>query len=297
VLRAGLHTTVQDGGRWGWQHVGVAPGGALDVAALRRANVLVGNGADEAGLEVTISGCVLRADAPLHVAVTGAPVTLSLAGHPVPIDTAVEWPAGAVLAVGARLAGARSYLAIRGGIDSPLVLGSRSAWPGAPRRGALGDGASLPIASRIAGPVRQGTWPGPDRRAVLRLLPTSEASEHAARALDVLCRAPYRIAASATRMAYPLEGTAIDLVEPARASSGTVTGALQILPSGRPVLLMADRHTTGGYPVVAIVISADHRHAAQLAPGDEVRLVTCTRHEAMQALLRDELAWQRWCTS
>lgn len=294
VLRAGLHTTVQDGGRWGYQDIGVPPGGALDLPALRRANVLVGNAPQEAAVEITVGPCVLRPNADVRVAVTGARAVLTAAGQTVAPDTALALRAGDLLEVGARLSGARTYVSVRGGVDAPVVLGSRSAWPMSPRRGALADGTRLPIGTRARGPWREGTWPSPLTRGVLRVLPAPGAGEDEARALGVLCAGPYRIASSATRMAYPLEGPHVALAAPGRPSSGTVTGALQILPSGRPVLLMADRQTTGGYPIAAVVITADHAHAAQLAAGEEVRFERCTRHDALQALLRDEQAWQRW---
>jgi biotin-dependent carboxylase-like uncharacterized protein len=298
IVRAGLHTTVQDEGRWGFQHLGVPVGGALDLDALRRANTLVGNAPDEAALEVTLTGCTLRVTADVHVAVTGARFLLTAragaaggAGHggdvePVPMDTAVLLRRDTTLVMGERQGGARAYVAVRGGFDVPATLGSRSAWPLLPRRGALQDGCVLALADRVASPVFVASLPTPRYRDVLRVLPGPEAARSPA-ALDVLCGDDgYRIAASASRMAYPLEdGPAVPLRVPHRSSSGTVTGALQILPTGVPVLLMAERQTTGGYPVAAVVIAADLPHAAQLPPGARVRFVRCTRGEALAALI------------
>lgn len=290
--RAGLHTTVQDGGRWGYQHLGVPVGGALDQAALRRANALVGNDPLEAAFEVTLVGCSIRAQTDAHVAVTGARFDVRLNGRRAALDTAIALAPGDLLELGQRRHGARACVAVRGGIDVPLVLGSRSAWPLLPRRGAMSDGDRVAIGRRQILPVRRRPWPTPPSTRILRVVPAPDAAA-APQALETLCTGSYRLAASASRMAYPLDGPAVSLAAPARASSGTVTGALQILPSGLPVLLMADRQTTGGYPVAAIVISADLTHAAQLAPGDEVRFRSCTRDEAMRALQEAERRWQQ----
>lgn len=284
VVRAGLHTTVQDAGRWGYQHLGVPVGGALDGDALRRANTLVGNAPDEAALEVTLVGCTLRAEIDVHVAVTGARFDLQVNGAEVPLDTALSLERGDELTLGTRRRGARAYVAVRGGLDVPVVLGSRSAWPLLPRRGALQDGARLPVGTRVVAPVHAGTWPAPASPDVLRVVSGPEVQD-APEALAALCAGTYRVTSAASRMAYPLEGPAVPLVVPMRPSSGTVTGALQILPSGLPILLMAERQTTGGYPVAAVVITADLAHAAQLAPGDPVRFAPVGRADAVRALL------------
>jgi biotin-dependent carboxylase-like uncharacterized protein len=284
VVRAGLHTTVQDGGRWGHQHLGVPVGGALDMAALRRANTLVGNAAEEAGFEVTLVGGEIRAEVPTHVAVTGATFDLTVAGRPVSCDTAVPLAPGDHLAFGERRRGARAYVSVRGGLEVVPVLGSRSAWPLLARRDAVRDGMHFGIGSRIAGPVQIGVSSGPLLSNVLRVLPGPDLTV-APDALYSLCAGTYRVSAAASRMAYPLEGPSVRLLMPDRPSSGTVTGAIQLLPSGVPVLLLADRQTTGGYPVAAVVISADLGHAAQLAPGDEVRFAPVSRGEAIRALL------------
>lgn len=292
VVRAGLHTTVQDGGRWGYQHLGVPVGGALDMAALHRANALVGNAAGEAALEVTLVGCTLLAETRIEVAVTGARFDLRVNGVAVPPDVAHTLAPGDELAFGERRTGARAYVAVRGGLDVPVVLGSRSAWPLLPRRGALQDGTRVPIGRRIIGPVRVGALPTPTPVAVLRVVPGPEASL-APPGVTALCAGTYRVTPAASRMAYPLDGPRVPLVAPSRQSGGTVTGALQILPSGLPVLLMAERQTTGGYPVAAIVISADFTHAAQLAPGDQVRFSLSTRVEALRALVEADRRWRQ----
>ncbi|HTV03029.1 MAG TPA: biotin-dependent carboxyltransferase family protein [Luteitalea sp.] len=290
VVRAGLHTTVQDDGRWGHQHLGVPVGGALDQDALRRANVLVGNAAGEAVLEVTLTGCAFRTTSDTHIAVTGARFAVTVDGRPVPMDVALSLPAGALLDVGVRTSGARACIAVRGGIDGPRVLGSRSAWPLAERRGALVDGQHVALGRRAVRPVRSASLPGLARHDVLRVIPTHEASPEAVHALVT---SPYRVSPASNRMAMPLDGPPVALPAERRASSGTVAGAIQITPEGRPILLLAERQTTGGYPVVAVVITADLPHAAQQAPGDAIRFATCTREDALEALWRAEAHWGR----
>ena len=287
VVRAGLHTTVQDGGRWGYQHLGVQVGGALDLDALRRANTLVGNAPGEAALEVTLVGCTLQAEVPLHLAVTGATFALDVNRRAVAHDSALALAAGDTLTLGERRAGARACVAVRGGLEAPLVLGSRSAWPLHPKRGALSDGTRIAIGSRVVGPVSLAPLPGVARTNLLRVVAGPDAAA-APDALAVLCAHAYRLTAGASRMAYPLEGPRVPLLMPDRSSSGTVTGAVQVPPSGLPILLMAERQTTGGYPVVAVVITADHGAAAQLAPADDVRFSLVSRTAAVHALLQRE---------
>lgn len=294
VVRAGLYTTVQDEGRWGWQHLGVPVGGAMDLGALRRANALVGNSLGEAGLEVTLTGCELQASIAVEMAVTGARFDVRVDNQPVPLEARVSLRAGQTLALGARHDGARAYIAVRGGLDTPPILGSRSAWLLQPRRGALQDGDVLRLARRDSQePERTRIVPVAPLRSggvtPLRVLRGPDASTDA---FETLCAQPYRLASSSNRMAYPLEGQPVSLVAPARDSSGTVHGAVQVFPSGQPVVLMADRQTTGGYPVVAIVVAADLDSAAQVAPGEPVRFVPCSRADALQALMQKEAAWR-----
>ena len=285
LVRAGLHTTVQDEGRWGLQHLGVPVGGALDLPALRRANRLVGNESAEAALEITRVGGAYRAEGTLQVAVTGASFALDLDGQPVPMDMVLTLPPGATLTFGPRRAGARAYLAVRGGLEVPRLLGSRSTWPMSPRRGALTDATRLTVASRVARLPLAEAWPSPPPAERVRVMPGPDAEEVPG-AFEALCAGRYRLLPTSTRMACPLDGPSIDLTMPQRSSWGTVNGAVQVLPSGAPVVLLAERQTTGGYPVVAVVITADLSQVAQRAPGDEIRFVPCTRQQAMQALLR-----------
>jgi len=296
VRTPGLLTTVQDLGRWGWQHLGVPVGGAMDVHACRAANALVGNPPEAAVLEATVAGPSLVARGPVTVALTGGPFAATLDGRPLGFDVAHAVPAGAVLDVGTRLGGARAWLAVAGGIDVPAVLGSRSTTVGVLGGRALCAGDVLPVGRRRGAARQQRVRRGAERAAtggvaILRVLPAPDARDAGAAAMDALCAGPYVVGADSNRMGYRLQGPVVPMHSHSRPSSGTVMGMLQVPPSGQPILLMADRQTTGGYPVPAIVIEADLGIAAGLAPGDACRFERCTRRDALAARLAREREW------
>ncbi|WP_035792555.1 5-oxoprolinase subunit C family protein [Kitasatospora mediocidica] len=276
VLRPGPLTTVQDLGRRGVAHLGVPRAGALDGAAHRAANRLVGNPADAATLETTLGGVTLRAvDGPLLVAVTGAPAAVRVAGRPAAWGAAVPVPAGAVLEVGAALAGVRGYLAVRGGIAVPAVLGSRSAdllsglGPAPLRAGDLLPVGSAPTAGPLPGLV---PLPAPPTELVLRLRLGPRADWFTPHAPLALAAARYRVAQASNRVALRTEGPPLERVRPGELESeGMVLGAVQVPPDGQPVVFLADHPTTGGYPVIGVVPAADLDAAAQAGPGTPVR--------------------------
>lgn len=308
VHSAGWLTTVQDAGRWGWQHLGVPVGGPMDANALRRANRLLGNHREATVLEMTLSGPTLEFRTSVTIALTGAAFDARLDGQPLVRDVAVTVSAGAILEMGARQSGARAYLGVAGGFDTPVVLGSRattvSVLGGRPL--AAGDQLALASSNRVtpgssttkpppqetpgAGPGHRRDDPGQGWER-LRVLPGPDADGPGAVAsLDTLCADDYVIGAQSNRMGYRLQGPPVAVDGPPVHSTGTVMGMVQIPPDGQPLLLMADRQTTGGYPVVAVVISADLPLAGQLAPGDRCRFGVCSRGEAMAALIAQEQA-------
>ncbi len=285
VIRPGPLATVQDLGRPALGHLGVPRSGAADVASLRRANQLAGNPPDAAGLEITLGRAVLRFRWAAVAAVTGAaaPVTLATgpdqAAAPVEFGAPFRVPAGALLRIGTPAAGLRTYLAVRGGIDVPAVLGSRSAdllsrlGPAPLRAGDL-----LPVgAAGQAGPAPPGSpdrGPGMTAPVQLRVLPGPRDDWFAAGAIGILCGAGYVVTPASDRVGLRLDGPALPRASDGAgelASEGMVTGALQVPPDGKPILLLADHPVTGGYPVIAVVRSADIGLAAQLRPGQPVR--------------------------
>ncbi len=306
VERAGLLTTVQDGGRWGQQAEGVSVSGPMDLYSHRLANLLAGNGEAAATLEVTLAGPVLAFDDDRRVAVAGAEFEVTVEGRTVSPNSAVEVAAGERLAFGRRLKGARAYVAIAGGIDTPAVLGSRAthlpSGLGGLHGRALRNGDELPLGQPSvvsgfgrttrdvgAGFSRTAVRPPEGGPHVLRVLPGPQLDRFADDALDTLQSAPYRIATDSNRQGYRLEGPRLRHASGADiVSDATPFGALQVPASGQPILLMADRQTTGGYAKIAIVITADLGLAAQLAPGDEVAFTTCTLEDARAALASRE---------
>jgi antagonist of KipI len=300
VIAPGMLTTIQDQGRWGWQSRGVPVAGPMDLYAHRLANTMVGNESDCATLEVTLVGPEVEFQDERIAAVTGAEFEVAVDGRTQPLNTPFEVSAGCVLRFGRRRRGARAYLAVAGGIASPPVLGSRATHlPG--EMGGLGGrplraGDVLPLGKkgRESFPGRAPTEKTPDPflpdgRATVRILPGPHADRLAPDALDVLQSAPYVLDASANRMGFRLHGPRLRHAgEAEMLSDATPLGALQVPAAGEPILLMADRQTTGGYPSLATVISADIRLAGQLAPGDSILFVVSSRREAMAALIAQE---------
>jgi antagonist of KipI len=278
------------------QCFGVPVSGAMDLRAHRIANALVGNDTRAATLEVTLVGPELVFDDQMIIAVAGAAFDVRVDGHQIPMNASVWVRSGANLAFGARKHGARAYLAVRGGIDTPPLLGSRSTHLGTKMGGlqgrALARGDRLPIGqpegSRLSEPASVSI-PSPDRPARVRVLPGPHVDRFTADALQVLQSAEYTIGRASDRMGFRLEGPPLRHARGAEMiSDATPLGVLQVPGSGAPVLLMADRPTTGGYPVVATVISADMPVAAQRAPGDSIRFSVCSQAEAISALIAEE---------
>ncbi|MGY2082735.1 5-oxoprolinase subunit C family protein [Blastococcus sp. SYSU DS0539] len=275
VLAPGPLTTVQDAGRTGWASIGVPRSGAADGPAAALANRLVGNRPAAAVLETTAGGLRLRAERTVLVAVTGAPVPVSIDGRPAPFAAPTTLLAGAVLALGGPPAGLRSYLAVRGGVDVPPVLGSRStdtlSGLGPP---VVTAGTRLPVGS-LAGeePVVDvaPVGPPPDR-PVLRVLPGPRRDWLDAAAWAALVGQPWRVSPDSDRVGLRLAGPRLRRARAGElASEGLVPGAVQVPPDGAPVIFLADHPVTGGYPVLAVVVTADLPVAAQLRPGDVVR--------------------------
>jgi antagonist of KipI len=314
VVRPGLQTTVQDGGRWGWQASGVSVSGAMDRYSYRLANVLVGNADGAAALEVTIVGPEVEFADTRLVAVVGAEFVVTLDGQRIPTGTAVAARAGSRLAFGDRTSGARAYLAIAGGIDVPLVFGSRSTHLvsriGGLAGRALASGDVLPLGKSSTGSLEtpiaalsrgllsaariwQVPSTSPDPTVVLRVLDDGHVDRFADEALAALQSAPYVVGQQSDRVGFRLEGPILRQTRGADILSDvTPMGTLQVPASGQPILLMADRQTTGGYTRIGTVISADLPSAGQLAPGDRVRFEVCGPDTARAVLAEQEARFQ-----
>ncbi len=301
VLKGGWLTTVQDLGRYGHQHFGISVSGAMDSFSTIVANRLVGNPDQAAVLELTLRGPELEFERDAVVAITGADLSPTVNGSAVSMWRSLVISRDSRLSFGLPRSGARAYLAVAGGIEVPLMLGSRSTHY-ASATGGLG-GRPLKQGDRLCcgKPVQSverfiGTRlpdeliPHYERSVTLRLLPGPQQSFFGEKALTTLTGSCYSISPQSDRMGYRLTGPRIISKGSAQfISDGTAMGALQIPSDGQPILLMADRQTTGGYPKIAVVMSADLPLAAQLAPGDHISFTRCTLSQA-QTVLRKQRA-------
>lgn len=300
VVRPGMLTTVQDLGRWGAQSNGVPVAGPMDEYSHRLANRLVGNPSSAAALEVTLMGPELQTNADVICAVAGATFTLTVGSAAVPMHAVFALRLGATLKFGARAAGARAYLAVRGGFDLPTVFDSR-ATSLISRMGPFGGralkaGDVLPIApNAMLTPPGASAEPDmvplslPAGGATLRVVVGPQERFFTARAFGTLFGSRYVITPASNRMGYRLDGPGLEHAGRADGvsdllSDATPIGSLQVPASGQPILLMADRQTTGGYPKIGVVIGADLPLAGQLAPGDWIQFAPCTRAAAVEAL-------------
>jgi biotin-dependent carboxylase-like uncharacterized protein len=275
VVDPGPLATVQDRGRPGWASIGVTASGAADRSAAALANRLVGNDPAAAVVEVTAGGLRVRAERTLLVAVTGAPVPVTAGGRAAPFNAPLTLPPGAVLALGRPAVGLRSYLAVRGGVDLPPVLGSRStdtlSGLGPPP---LRAGDRLPVGTLagdepvvdVAAVRPPSAWP------VLRVRPGPRRDWLEPAAWTALTGTGWTVTADSDRVGLRLAGPPLRRAQEGELpSEGLVPGALQVPPDGAPLLFLADHPVTGGYPVLAVVAAADLPAAAQLRPGDVVR--------------------------
>jgi KipI family sensor histidine kinase inhibitor len=276
IREPGLLATVQDLGRPGVAALGVAPSGALDRSAARTANRLVGNPEDAAVIEVTMGGFRATARRDLWFAVTGAWGPIRLAGREVDPYEAHAWAAGEELHLDWFAHGARGYLAVRGGIDVPRTLGSRStdvlAGIGPPRLHA-GDELSLGEATDPIPVAAVAPWGAPhDDEFEVELAPGPRADWFTASARQQLFDAIWTVTNDADRVGMRLDGPPLERGRHDELpSEGMVPGALQVPPSGRPTILLADGPVTGGYPVIAVATDAALDLLAQARPGTRVR--------------------------
>lgn len=307
VLRAGPHSTLQDGGRPGAQRLGVSPAGAADPLALGIANELLGQAPDTAGIESTLHGdaYILEpgprgvATGTLHVAVAGD-VEVTVDGATLQPWRTLTLRIGQVLDIGPVNRGARCVLAIGGRLEVPRPLGSASAHA----RNGLGFAGGRPLAAGDAlsvevtpplGPdlaLDRSAWPRAEGK--LRLLPGPHAAHFAEGALRVLEAGPYLVGSVSDRMALRLQGPPLahrwtaDVV-----STGVATGCVQVPGDGAPLLLLPDRQSTGGYAIAAVVIAADLWRLGQLRPGAPVSFAFVTPAEAASARQHRQIEAQR----
>jgi antagonist of KipI len=297
VLEPGLLTTVQDLGREGFGPLGVSASGAADTVALRIGNRLVGNAGGAAGLEMTLLGGTFGFTDGAMFALTGSDFGATLEGSPIEIWRAVEAKPGQVLRLGPTRTGARCYLCVQGGIEVKEFLGSASThllsglggYAGrALKKGDLlktGPAKNSFRATRLAPTAGERLAP----RKVLRVTPGPQGSWFAESAQQIFYSSTYRVAEESNRMGIRLEGAAVPAPSGGEViSEGVALGAVQVPEGGKPIILFVEQQTTGGYPKIANVISADFHSLGQLRPRDEVRFELLDMEMARRLLMEQE---------
>ena len=315
VTRAGFLTSVQDLGRNGFRQFGVSLGGALDVFALRVANLLIGNDESDAGLEITLGGLRMRFEDKRVIAWCGGGFDVRVGSTPLPAGHSCLLAADDELTINQPRIGFRAWLTISGGIDVPLVLGSRSTdlranFGGLDGR-ALRDGDGLPLGKQsqasqslidLLRERRVASWSSPAEwsssaktKTVLRVIRGVDWSRFNDVTIQRLTSDAFVVSPDSDRMGVRFDGPElsrnddVDLV-----SEAVAPGTIQVPPSGRPILLLGDCQTIGGYPKIAHVITVDLPLAAQLRAGDRIRFSEVSIADAHRFLLERERQLERF---
>lgn len=306
VIRCGALTTIQDLGRHGLRHLGVSQSGALDPIALQQANLLLGNTPDAAVLEISVGPLVLRFEQDCAVAMSGSSFAASHSTLDAAAKTRLLPGHVAIIRSGETLTlskplvpGARCYLAFAGGIDVPVVMGSRSTdlnagFGGLQGRAVqAGDQLSTGPASQQQVEASKGIRPlAPSH--ILRALPGPDYESFTTDSQILFWSQPWRISHQSNRMGLRLNGSALQLEERLELpSAGVLPGDVQVPPDGRPIVLANDAQTIGGYPRIASVIRADLWQLAHVPPGTSVYFVPVSLEEGIAARVRQELYLRR----
>ncbi|PHD55307.1 biotin-dependent carboxyltransferase family protein [Bacillus wiedmannii] len=312
VLHAGMFTTVQDLGRSHYQQYGVPVGGAMDQSALRMINMLVGNEENEAGLEMTIMGPKLLIKKTTLLAIGGANMEPLLNGKRIPLWRPILAEEGSMLCFGKVKSGCRAYVTFAGGIHIDRTMGSKSTYIRAAIGGIEGRmlkkgdyfqiGTHTEMASHciqnLQNDERNKTkWvisssilPQYKKYSKLRVITDFEYDQFTEESIQAFFTKEYKVSNYADRMGYRVEGEVLNRVEEKGILSSPVTfGTIQVPNGGQPIILMADRQTTGGYPRMGNIISVDLPLLAQLKPGDYVSFEKITLEEAEQLYIEQEV--------
>lgn len=299
VLNPGLMTTVQDMGRVGYQQFGVSVSGVMDPRSAAIANILVGNPEDEAVLECTMMGPQLLFNQAETIAITGGNLMPTLDGQPMPTYRAVTVQAGQVLRFQAPKTGCRCFIAFTGGLDIPEVMGSRSTYMKAKIGGFQGrklqkddvigfraPGVPKNLNIRFISPEFV-----PRPVYTLRVVMGPQDDAFTQQGVDTFLSETYSVTNEFDRMGCRLDGPVIQHVKDGNIiSDGIAFGAIQVPSEGKPIIMLGDRQTTGGYTKIATVISADFRLLGQLKAGDKVKFEKISIGQAQEALLNQRAA-------
>lgn len=319
IIRSGLLTTIQDLGRYRFQKYGVIVSGAMDSVAFRVANILVGNEENEAALEMTLLGPEIYFSDDHLISICGADMNPTIGGERLPLWRPVWVKKGSRLRFDHARVGCRAYLAIQGGFAARQVLGSRSTY----LRAGLGgiDGRSLKkgdvlLVHRsprtieidrfesvdLPNPFYSVHWSvainqlvGYDQKPLVRFIRGEQFDHFCTESQRHFLTTPFQVSLDSDRMGYRLTGAdRLQLKQSIELYSGPVcNGTIQVPPSGEPIILLADRQTTGGYPKIGYVVSVDLPRVAQLKPGDKLFFKETDLEEAQRLLLKREKAFEK----
>ncbi|MBF9233739.1 5-oxoprolinase subunit C family protein [Microvirga alba] len=297
VKTCGPMTTLQDRGRLGYQRFGVSPSGAMDRRSLAIANALVGNSPETAAIEfMNLGGTLTASGGDLRIALAGAGCTLSIEGALVPPHTTAILKDGQIAQIGHARTGTFAYLAVAGGFAIAPQLGSLSfhlrSKLGGHNGGPLQAGDHLPCRSEAQeGALTHFPGDAPQPPDAIRVMLGPQDDYFTEEAIRLFLESQFTVSAQADRMGFQLSGPTLEHSKGFNiVSDGIVDGHIQVPGNGQPIVLMRDRQTTGGYPKIATVISADLDHFAQARPGSILRFRAVSRGEAVAAA-REAKAW------
>ncbi|MFO1442365.1 biotin-dependent carboxyltransferase [Bacillus sp. Bva_UNVM-123] len=303
VIKPGMLTSVQDLGRKGYQQYGMAVSGAMDTYALRMANILVGNEEHEAALEMTLIGPVLFVESDCTIAVTGADLSPAVNGQLIPMWTSIHLVAGSILQFGKLNTGCRAYLAVEGGLDVPPIMGSRSTYLragiGGHKGRALQTGDKLSRLDILDGQKRKANKlrrrlhanliPSYSSHIQLRVVLSPQWNDFRKNSHEKFLTSKFQITSQSDRMGYRLLGTPLEVKHDVEQITEPIPfGTIQVPPGGYPIVLLADRQTSGGYPIIATVISVDLPKIAQGKPGDLISFAVVDIEESHELLRGEE---------
>jgi len=299
VIKPGLYTTIQDIGRFGYQQLGIVPSGAMDSFALRTANMLVDNHDTESTIEITMIGPILRFEKSAIISICGANMSPEINGIPVQTGKVLTIQSGEILTFNKLVSGSRCYLAVHGGIQVEKVLDSKSTYV----KGRIGGINGLPLRTQDYIPIqesrmkRRAKWSLArecfqyvESNSPVRIMEGKQFHLFTQRAKSKLLQAEFKIQSNSDRMGYRLQGEYhLSLSSPKELiTEGVTMGSIQVPPDGQPIVLMADRQTTGGYPKIAQVASVDLPILAQKKPGDIIKFEMVSLRTAQSLLIKRE---------
>jgi len=294
IVEAGFLTTVQDVGRFGFRGFGMPLSGAMDIYSYTLGNLIVGNDYNDAALEVTLTGPVIRFPGRMTIAVTGADMTPMINGHPVAMWRTLNVSRGDLLSFGALISGARSYVAVSGGIRVPVVMGSRSTY----LRGRLGGYNGRKLLAQDSVPVHSGLnlfakkivlplslIPEWRQEVTLNLLPGVDYDGFSDSSREILVNGHFKVTNNSDRMGIRLSGMPMKHNNGADVISYPLApGTVQVPGDGQAVIMLSDSQTVGGYRQIANIATSDLFKAGQLRPGDTIRFRLITYDEALSCL-------------